>query len=139
MPTDTAPTPVTSTSTALTKSNGGALDRLHAMVSDLTPTERATAIRGVSSVGGGIAGAYLWSRHRVLGFFAGAALAGAAAAVAQGKGAREVAHRLVPTATATAGSLLWRRHPVLGFIGGGIAGGIAAETMVDKLASKFGA
>lgn len=69
-------------------------------------------------------GAFLWKRHRVLGFFAGTAVGMNAYPLV--KGESRVSH-LCNVGVAAAGvgtSLYWKKHPVLGYLGGVLGAGI---------------
>ena len=88
---------------------------------------------------GGVAGALLWKKHRVLGAFAGMAVGGTAVTAGAGTPS-ERNHALIKlgfiTPAAVAGSLLWKKHPVWGYIIGTIAAAVPVWAATRKLDEK---
>ena len=95
-------------------------------------SERVThlAVDLAPGVAGGVAGAYLWKRHRVLGFLAGHAVAANALPIVRNKdGERKAAvHMLGVEGAGVAGALVYKRSPAFGWVAG-VAAGVAVSSM----------
>lgn len=78
-------------------------------------------------IAGGIAGASVWKKHRVLGAIAGYTSASVAYPVAAGTPSERIRAICFAGAKASgvAGALIWKKHPVWGYIFGSLLGGVA--------------
>lgn len=86
------------------------------------------ATGAVPWVAGGAAGAFLWKKHRVLGFMAGGAVATNVMGLYRGGVERSDAMwNLGIEGAAIGGALMMEDHPVLGYLGGLVAGHAVAS------------
>ncbi len=90
-----------------------------------TTMKLATTMVPGLAVGG--VGAYMWKKHRVLGFLAGHALGSNAKGVWDGGSDRRKAlGSLAVEGAGVGGALMWKKHPVLGFLAGSLTGVVAS-------------
>lgn len=85
-------------------------------------------------VAGGAAGAYLWKKHRVLGFLAGHAVGSTAYPIYRGRGdeRKRALYQLGVEGAGVAGALYYKKHPVVGWLGGVVAGSLVSALMPDS-------
>ncbi len=95
-------------------------------------SERAThlAVDLAPGVAGGLAGAYAWKKHRVLGFLAGHAVASNVMPIVRNKDGerKDALHMLGVEGSGVVGALMNKRSPALGWVVG-TAVGIAASSV----------
>lgn len=97
--------------------------------------EKSTpALEIAPGVVSGIAGAFVWKEHRVLGFLAGHAIGASAVPFIRNEGndRRAALCQLGIEGAGVAGALGWKKHPILGWFAGGIAGAIASAFVVGS-------
>ena len=81
---------------------------------------------GYRTVGGAVAGAFLWRNHRALGLIGGASVGRNLPALLHPTDRKIALTNMAVTGTAIFSSLSLPRHPRIGFILGWLAGGLAA-------------
>lgn len=92
----------------------------------------------VPGVAGGAVGAFMWKKHRVLGFLAGHAVgANALGIVRGGVERRDALCQLGVEGAGVIGALKFRRHPVFGWVLGVAAGTIATSFVPGSVESDI--
>lgn len=104
-------------SAALTESRPNSLTRFLGGVRQVSPVDVGTLV-------GAVAGALLWRKHRVLGFFTGASAGYNIPLLAKVDRRRAALCNLGITSAGVLGSFTVKEHPVVGFVLGWMGGGV---------------
>lgn len=100
----------------------------------LSPAMKSSFLPGVVT---GAAGAYMWKKHRVLGFLMGDAIGARAYQIYRGDNRKGAVADIAAAGAGVAGSLYWKKHPVLGWIGGSLAGAVVTSFVEGSTAYKI--